>query len=180
MVSLIQKSAADGLVPLQVGTLSLTEPDFGAITMVAPFKAKGKAVSDAMKKATGVGFPAPGRSGGKAGARVVWVGMGQALVLGAPVSIPDAAITDQTDAWCVLALEGVGAADVLARLTPLDLRDAVFKRGHAARSLLGHMNCLFLRTGATRYELMVFRSMAHTAVHEIRRAMESVTAQAER
>ena len=69
------------------------------------------------------------------------------------------------------------ARAVLARLTPLDLRGSVFKTGHAARSTLGHMNCVFMRTGAARYQMMVFRSMTQTAVHEITRAMQSVTAQ---
>jgi len=174
---LIAKSACDGLLPVSMGALSLTEIDYGNVTMVAPFRGQEAAVSDALKAAIGAGFPAANRALGKAGARVVWSGLGQALVLGPTVTNTGAALVDQSDAWACLALEGDGAAAVLARLTPLDLRDGAFKRGHAARSLLGHMTCLFIRTGDARYEMLVFRSMAKTAVHEISRAMQSVTAQ---
>jgi len=87
-----------------------------------------------------------------------------------------AALTDQSDAWAVFSLQGHGVEDVLARLTPLDLNRAVFKRGHAARSLLGHMSAVILRTGENTFEIMVFRSMARTAVHELETAMRAVAA----
>ena len=180
MVRLIPRSAADGLVPVQIGGLTLSEQAPDAITLVAPFKGQDNAVSAALKSGIGAAWPAPGRATGKAGARVIWSGLGQALVLGPPVTVTGAAITDQTDAWVAFVLEGKGATDVLARLTPLDLRDSQFKRGHAARSLLGHMNCLFLRAGVMRFEMLVFRSMAVTAVHDLTRAMQSVTAQSGR
>jgi len=166
------------MLPVSVGGLALSEVEVDAITSVAPFKGQEAAVSKALDAATGCGFPAPNRMTSKAGTRVVWTGLGQAMVLGPAVSVDGAAITDQSDGWTVLALEGAGARDVLARLTPLDLRESRFKRGHVARSLLGHMNAVFICLGAERFELMVFRSMTHTAVHELTRAMESVSAQA--
>ena len=177
MGNLIAKSPCDGLVPVEAGGLRLSEVIYEAITSVAPLKGQEAKVSKALKLAIGAVMPAPNRATGKAGARVVWSGLGQALVLGPAVAPEGAAVTDQSDAWVCLALEGAGVAAVLARLTPLDLRDSQFKRGHAARSLLGHMNCLFLRSGAARYEMLVFRSMAQTAVHELTRAMQSVTSQ---
>lgn len=178
MARLIAKSPCDGLVPVEAGGLRLTEADYGAITGLAPFQGQEGAVSATLKQAIGAGLPGPNRARGRAGARVVWSGLGQALMLGPPVDPAGAAVTDQSDAWACLALDGLGAREALARLTPLDLRDSAFKRGHAARSLLGHMTCLFIRTGATRYEMLVFRSMARTAVHDLTRAMQSVAAQA--
>lgn len=89
-----------------------------------------------------------------------------------------AALTDQSDGWAVFSLQGQGVEDVLARLTPLDLNRGVFKRGHAARSLLGHMSAIFLRTGENAFQIMVFRSMARTAVHELEVAMKAVAARA--
>ncbi len=165
------------LDPVTTGGRTLKEVDYGSITSVAPFKGREREVSDALKAVVGYGLPAPNRVTGKAGARNVWSGFGQAFVLGPTVAPEGAAVTDQSDAWACLALEGGGANEVLARLTPLDLREGRFRRGHAARSLLGHMPCLFMRLGKTRYEMLVFRSMAQTAVHELGRAMEDVTAQ---
>ncbi|MCG6904137.1 MAG: sarcosine oxidase subunit gamma [Rhodobacter sp.] len=178
MPRLIAKSACDGLLPVTIGSVTLSEFSPDAITSLAPFNGRAAAVSGALKSAIGAGFPAANRCTGKAGARVAWSGIGQALVIGPRVEIDGAAMTDQTDAWACLALDGARAGEVLARLCPLDLRDSQFKTGHAARSLLGHMTGLFLRTGARRFELLVFRSMAQTAVHELTGAMTSVDAQA--
>ncbi|MFW5881818.1 MAG: sarcosine oxidase subunit gamma, partial [Roseicyclus sp.] len=70
--------------------------------------------------------------------------------------------------------------EVLARLTPIDLGEAAFAPGHAARTMLGHMSCLLLRLEADRFGLMVFRSMAGTAAHELDRAMRLAAARAAR
>ena len=124
-------------------------------------------------------LPAANRATRKAGARAIWFGREQALLVGID---PDAslakhaALTDQSDAWAVTTLTGLQATDVLARLTPLDLRDAHFKRGHTARSDLMHMNASITRTGADSFMILVFRSMAQTLLHDIQTAMEGVAA----
>jgi sarcosine oxidase subunit gamma len=178
VINLIARSPCAGLVPVTEGAATLTEVLPEAITFVAPFAGQDKAVSDALKAVIGLGFPAPNRTTAKAGARAIWVGAGQALVLGPAVVVEGAALVDQSDAFACLALEGPAARDVLARLVPVDLRDGSFKRGHTARTLLNHMTCSLTRTGAERWEVMVFRSMAGTAVHEVSEAMRRVDARA--
>ncbi len=110
---------------------------------------------------------------------MVWAGCGQALWIGTrapdPKRAATAALTDQSDAWTVVRREGAGADDALARLTPLDLREGHFKRGHTARTLVGHMTAQITRT-TKGFEIMVFRSMAGTLVHELHVAMQSVAA----
>ncbi len=176
MPSLVAKSPCDDLLPVEVGTVRLTERVPEAITWVSPFDGQAKAVSDALKSAIGAAMPAPNRTTGKSAARVIWCGPGQAMVLGPPVAPGGAAVVDQSDGWAVIVIEGDDARDVLARLTPHDLRDAIFKRGHTARTLLNHMTISLTRTGADRYEILVFRSMAKTAVHELTEAAERVAA----
>ncbi|MBF9030219.1 sarcosine oxidase subunit gamma [Rhodobacterales bacterium HKCCE3408] len=179
MADLIATTPFAGLLPLTRGETTATEIVFDAITSVAPYSGREKAVSKALAARTGAAFPEPNRTTGKADARAVWSGIGQAFVLGPRLEpIDGAAMTDQTDAWACLALEGPAARDVLARLTPLDLRPEVFEIGHAARTLLGHMACVLMRTDADRYGLMVFRSMASTCAHEIDTAMEGIAARA--
>ena len=85
-----------------------------------------------------------------------------------------AALTDQSDGWTVVELKGAGAADVLARVTPLDLRSDVFKKRHTARSDLMLMNSSITRTGDNAFVIMVFRSMAGTLLHDLQRAMEGL------
>lgn len=172
MADLIEKTAATGLLPVTHGTLTLSET-VTPLTSVMPFKGRDKSV-----RATLGAWPATGRAVKSPHGPVLWSGRGQAFVCGvAPDGLDTvAAVTDQSDAWCVLVLEGDGLEGALARLTPLDLNPAVFKRGNTARSLLGHMNALFHRVSAKRIEILVFRSMAKTAVHELEHAMKSIAA----
>lgn len=177
MLELTAKSACDGLLPKTIGGVTLSEIVFDAITSVAPLGGQETAVSDALKAQMGAAFPKPNRTTGTAKKRAVFSGRGQALVLGPKLDpIAGAAMTDQTDAWACVVLEGEAARDVLARLVPIDLRPDVFKTGHAARTLLMHLNVVLMRTGADRYGIMAFRSMAKTLVHDLETAMEAVAA----
>jgi sarcosine oxidase subunit gamma len=175
---LVAKSPCEGLLPVTAGDVTLSEILVEAITSVAALKGQDKAVSATLKDAAGVGLPAPNRTTSKGGVRSVWTARGQAFVLGPAVGpVKGAAVTDQSDGWAVMELSGAGAAAVLARLVPLDLREDVFKTGHTARTLLRHMTCSLTRTGTAKWEIMVFRSMAVTAVEELHTAMKSVAAQ---
>ncbi len=177
MVDLIAKSPCDGLLPLTIGTTTLTEETSGALTSIGPLKGQEKALSAALKKAHGMAAPAPGRATGKAGERALWFGNRMILLQGpaTDAALADhAAVVDQSDAWAVVNISGAGAVDVLARLVPLDLRAGTFKRGHTARSQLGHMNASITRTGPESFQIMVFRSMAGTLLHDLKQAMAAV------
>ncbi|MBO6602498.1 MAG: sarcosine oxidase subunit gamma [Roseicyclus sp.] len=181
MARLIAKSAAAGLLPIEIGTVTLTEETPAAITALMPFAGQLRALSAAFKAAHGVPFPGPNRSSAKGGTRVCWSGLDEAFLIGDPAQADladHAAVVDQTDAWAVLHLEGKDAAEVLARLTPINLGREHFKRGHAARSLIGHMTALIIRTGAQGFTILIFRSMAATAIHELDVAMRGVAARA--
>ncbi|WP_435660385.1 sarcosine oxidase subunit gamma [Leisingera caerulea] len=179
MAELTAKSPCDRLLPVTIGGMSLTEEQPGSMWIVAPFKGQQEALSKALEAAHGMAFPAVNRATGKAGSRAVWFGRDMALLMG---PAPDAslakhaALTDQSDAWAVVRLDGQGAEDVLARLVPVDLRSRGFKRGHTARTELKHMMASLTRTGPQAFQIMVFRSMAKTLVHDLKTAMEAVTA----
>ena len=175
MARLVAKTPAHDLVPVEIGTCRLTEKVYEAITWVAPYDGMANAVSEAI----GLPFPGPGQMSGGGPHLALWVGPGQALVLGAPVAPDGAAHADQSSGWAVLMLSGAQARDVLARLTPLDLRESAFPENRTARTLLGHMTASLTRIAPQKFEIMVFRSMANTAVHEIARAMKGVAARAD-
>lgn len=176
MVELKETSPCAGLLPLTIGTVTLDEMSPGELTSLSPF---GDAVdlSAALEKAHGMAWPEPNRSTGKEGARCLWFGRGEALLVG---PAPDAtlakhgAVVDQSDAWAVVSLKGQGAVDVLARLVPVDLRDGVMKRGHTLRSQVMHMNASITKLGPDHFMIMVFRSMAGTLVHDLKGAMAAV------
>lgn len=179
MGELAAKTPLDGMVALQVGAVTLEEVDLGVVTSLAPFKGRADAAGALLQSAHALAWPAPGRATGKDGAYAIWFGR-EMVVLAGPA--PDAgfgdvvAVTDQSDAWTAVRLSGVGAEDVLARLVPVDLSAASFKRGHTARTQIQHMNGSVTRVGADAFLIMVFRSMAGTLLHDLRRAMDSVAA----
>lgn len=163
---------------MTLGGVTLAEVSVGSITSVAVLASGAKAVAKGLKP-LGLAMPAPNTFAEKKGARLVWTGRDQAFLIGADCPpLEGAAVTDQSDGWAVLGLSGVAAVDVLARLVPLDLRLAAFPVGSAVRSGLNHMNAVILRTGDYAFEVMVFRSMARTAWHEMETTISMVAARA--
>ncbi|AUQ61837.1 sarcosine oxidase subunit gamma [Phaeobacter inhibens] len=179
MVELRVKTPCAGLLPLEVGELSLTEAPGEGMTTLAPYAGQVAALSAALEAAHGLRWPAPNRSHAKAGARIIWFGREMALLSGTrpdPALAEHAALTDQSDGWAVVRLEGAQGDAVLARLCPVDLRPSVFKRGHTARCELKHMAASITRLGPKTLQIMVFRSMAETLVDDLKTAMEAVAA----
>ncbi len=179
VAELIAKSPCAGLLPITVSGLTLTEEDIGHLTSLAPYSGQHKALGTALEAAHGLKLPAAGRSTGKAGCRAIWFGRDMVLLAGPapdPALAGHAALSDQSDAWAVVRLEGDKAEDVLARLCPVDLRSKTFKRGHTARTELRHMMASVTRIGANSFQIMVFRSLAQTLAHDLKTVMEAVAA----
>lgn len=179
MPELIATSPLAGHPPLVLAGTTLVERLPGQITSVAPFRGQGAAVAKALK-VHGLSFPAPNRIVSSGQARLVWTGRDQAFLIGAaPTGLsPHAALTDQSDGWAMLGLDGPQAEAALARIIPIDVRAAVFAPGHAARVPFNHMSCVLMRTGAEAFEVLVFRSMARTAWHEVQVALTGLAARA--
>jgi sarcosine oxidase subunit gamma len=179
VAELITRTPAQGLVPVAAPGALLTEAAPAPIWSVAPFRGQGAALSAALERAHGLPLPAPGTMHAKGALRVAWAGRDMAFLMGAT---PDAALaahaalTDQSDGWAHLVLEGSAARDVLARLVPIDLAPVSCPAGAARRTLLGHMAALILHPGGDRFEMLVFRSMAGSAVQDLTRAMRAVAA----
>ncbi|NIZ15397.1 sarcosine oxidase subunit gamma [Phaeobacter sp. HF9A] len=179
MMELTETSPCAGLLPLRIGGWALEEVPPGALTLIAPYKGQEQALSAALEAVHGMGFPAPNRSHAAREASLIWFGRAQALLIGPPAAedlAPLAALTDVSDGWAMVRLEGAGAEDVLARLVPLDLRPQVFEIGHSARTELKHMMASITKVEENAFQIMVFRSLARTLVHDLKRAMEAVAA----
>ncbi len=173
MADLIPTPALDH-PPLTNGGVTLAPVDPGPIHAILPFPG-GRAAVDAALAPLGLAFPPANRWQGSGPARIVWTGREAAFLLGAPPPDLPAAVSDQSDGWAALRLTGPGAVEVLARLTPLDLRRAA--PGHAARAALFHQP-MVLMAEEGGFLILVFRSMARTAWHEIAGAMARVAARA--
>ncbi|EAR50672.1 sarcosine oxidase, gamma subunit family protein [Oceanicola granulosus HTCC2516] len=177
MVKLTALGPFDGLLPREIGGVTLTALDLGPAFSVAPYRGRAQEVSEALEAALGLPLPAPNRATEAAGgARAVWTGPGQALVLAQWLpDLPGAAVSEQGDGLAALRAGGPAAETVLARLVPVDLRPRALEEGHTVRTLVGHMTASVTRT-AQGLEIMVFRSMAATLVDELVEAAEGVAA----
>lgn len=172
------RGATAGLLPVTHGTVTLSEAPAQPMTSVMPYPGQVAAVEAALQEAHGLSFPAPGQVTQAGDVRCLWTGQAEAWLVG--VAPPDrlaglAALSDQGDGWVVLHLTGQGAAEVLARRVPLDLRPARFGVQACARSLLGHAAIHLCRI-EEGFEIRGFRSMARTLVRELADAMAAVAA----
>jgi heterotetrameric sarcosine oxidase gamma subunit len=168
--SLISKSPLFGLAPFKAGGVVLAEVVVDRMISVA---GQGKALDKALEK-MGLAMPGLNACMTGAGGVLVWTGRDQAFLLGEAADLGKvAAVTDQSDGWAHLSLEGDFAA-ALARLMPVDLRG--FGPGQALRAPLGHMQAVIFCTMPGRVDLLVFRSMAQTAWDEISHAMQHLAA----
>jgi sarcosine oxidase subunit gamma len=174
---LIAKTALSGKKPATFAGTTLAEGDPGPVASIALFPGQDKAAAKALKP---LAFPSPNSFTENGSARLVWTSRDQAFLIGAEPPALDgiAAVTDQSGGWATLTLTGTMAAEALMRLVPLDLRVQAFGVGQAARAPLGHMQSVLFRTAPDSFTLMVFRSMARTAWHEIEVALRSLAARA--
>jgi len=142
--------------PIEIGdsVLACSQPE--NILSIAPFKGQGMAVNDALKAVIKLALPSVGKIKSKKNARVMWAGQGQWFVVGdvgmeilTETLDAKAAVTDQSDGWVVLTLNGADASEVLARLCSLDL-DAL-EKGQTARAEFAHMmSCITPIAGGSR------------------------------
>ena len=154
--------------------MTLAEVDAGPITSVAVFPGGAKAVAKGLK-ALGLAMPGAeqlcrkeGRADRLDRARPGLSDRGRSRP-----ALEGAAVTDQSR-----RLGGAGA--VRARARWMCWRGwcrwtcgwRPFRWGGRFGRGLNHMNAVILRTGDHAFEIMVFRSMARTAWHEIETAMQ--------
>ncbi len=182
MVKLQEKSAfADQGLPFEAGGITVTGIDLAEMISVSPQTGMQDQVSKTLEKAVGVGLSDIGKWQAAGDVTVIWTGRGQWFVVG-PEGLSDklaklsgrAGMTGQADGWAVAQVTGKGALEVMARLCPLDFE--AMQVGDAARSEFQHMQSV-IRVIEGGFEVMVFRSMARTFVHDLKGAMTSVAAQ---
>lgn len=181
MVDLQARSPVADMLPISAGSVTLTEsrPEF--VTLLQPRAGRSSELSAALETVHGMKLPELGGSTSSGSVRVLWFAREQYLLVGDRPANPDlssvAALTDQSDAWIVLALSGSGSADVLARHCPLDLRSDRFAVGQTARVPVAHLPSVLVKLD-NGFEVIVMQSLARSAVHHLGEAMTSVAAQA--
>lgn len=162
-------------MPLHFGTIIAAAVPMQTMTSIAPFRDREADVSAKIEAVTGTGLPPIGKVSKGQSFEIAWAGYGIYFAFGTKLDpLPGAAMTDQSDAWAGVDISGAQSADMLARLVPVDLPR--MPKDTAARTMLGHMNCLLIKDDDARFRIFVFRSMAGTAAHELEAAMRAIAA----
>ncbi len=130
--------------------------------------------------------PAPGRTASGDGMTFLWTGHEQWFVeapesaLGGLEALlretfgDSAAVTEQSDAWASLRLEGPATRAVLEKLCPLDLHPVAFPPGATGRTTLEHVSAIITsRDDRGRFSILTPRSSAGSFLHHLHQAADS-------
>lgn len=167
--------------------------DFATVTRAAPrgmitFRGDitSSAVKTAVKAATGVAIPKAGKVAGDAGGGVLWMSPDEVLLmvrygdvqgtitqLNRDLEKSHILVADVSDARAVFRVEGIHAAQVLARLCPVDFHPDSFGIATMRRTRLAQVAAAVWRDG-TGFDVVCFRSVADYADAILRRAAMSV------
>ena len=182
MVDLYTTAAAATALPLKIGTVYVEEVET-SLFLVGPFDKKLKQAAAVLVTQMGLEWPTVHVVKHTGVAYALWFDHAHIALMGVEPSaklLRYAAVTDVSDGWCIVDISGPEVRDVLARVTPLDMRIKSFKTGMTQRSMLMHMQASISCLGKSHFRVMVFRSMALTVVHDLAVAMESVAARTQK
>lgn len=129
-------------------------------------------VQNAAVAAAGLEFPNQGHANSIDDRGLAWMSRDEVLVMcpasGTPAVMAQmtktleaqhAMVTDVSDARALFRIEGTRAREVLAKLTPVDLRPSHFPPGRFIRTRLAQVACAFWATGENSFDLFAFRSV---------------------
>ena len=165
LASALPGAAFDGAVRVEDAGLR------GMITL------KGDLASSDLKNAAtgvaGVDFPGHGEANCVGEKGLCWMAPDELLVLVPYADVGDALSKIETtlagkhhlaanvsDARALFYVSGDGAREVLAKLTPADLRPGTFKTGQMRRTRLAQVPAAFWMRDAETFEVICFRSVA--------------------
>ncbi|VAW12970.1 hypothetical protein MNBD_ALPHA09-1782 [hydrothermal vent metagenome] len=178
-LSLAAQSPLGG-VELETGGVKIAEITGRAIVSITTPKGGGPTLDTAMASAFKCKLPAAGQSTRSpvAGSQFLWMQSDQIFVLfdhDGPDPVAEVAkrlkgaayLTDQSDAWAMIAVRGKNSRLALERICPVDLHGAVFLQGAVARTMMEHMAAIILCEGRQEFVLMSPRSSSKSFFHAL-------------
>lgn len=84
-------------------------------------------------------------------------------------------LTDQSDSWAALRIEGPRSRAALERICPLDLAPGNFPPGTVARTVMEHLGVIMLCEAVDKYLLLSARSSADNFLHAVETSARNVT-----
>jgi len=83
-------------------------------------------------------------------------------------------LTDQSDSWVALRIEGPQVRTVLERICPIDLHPDSFPQGRVVRTIMEHLATLVLCDAVDSFVLLSPRSSAQSFLHAIETSVRNV------
>ena len=169
----------------ELGVFLVERTGFSIASIVAG-KGKAEAVAAAVKSAFGIDLPLTPRRHDRNGLAFIWAGPEKWLALSRNKDAQSegaqsegdfaktlsgilaglAAVSDQTDGRCVIAISGSRARDVLAKGLPIDLHFRVFQPGDTALTRAAHIDLqIWQIDNRPSYEIAVLRSFGRSFWH---------------
>jgi len=84
-------------------------------------------------------------------------------------------LSDQSDSWVTLRINGDNCRDALERICPLDIHPDAFSIGTVARTSMEHMGVIILREDENSFLLMSLRSFANSFLHAVTTSINNIS-----
>jgi sarcosine oxidase subunit gamma len=153
-----------GLIGAAGPGIRLSERQVRSIWLIAAWPDRLAAVGAAAAEAAGVGAaPGPGASATGRGGTLMrteplkWMLVSDSDMPRLAMDEADGTVLDLGHARTVIHVSGPRAADLMARMVPLDLRTAKFPEGAVAGTMLHHLGVTILARGGG-YDIFALRS----------------------
>ncbi len=169
----------------QIAGTRLAEVTDRALVSIAVPLGGEAALAEALRAVFGAEPPAVGHVAQSADGEARFLGLARDQIFAllparGPLAAPDLAarlgpvayLTDQTDAWVMLRLEGPLARAALERTCMLDLE--ALPPGRVARTVMEHLGTIVVREGPERFLLMSASSSARSFLHCIETSLRNV------
>lgn len=182
----LSAALSPGRLGVAGGEAGVTVTEISHFGLVQVMARRGRAadVAKAAKKGWGVSPPERPAAVTAKEATLVWSGPDQFLVLTGARDIADAvaplrtifaglaSLSDQSGGRALIRMSGAKVRDVLAKVSSVDLHEAVFPVGAAAATSIDHTGVNLWRgpdaeDGSPTYNLLVFTSFADSLWHTL-------------
>lgn len=163
----------------QYGRTQVSEIESTAIYSLALSK-DSSAAKQAVEQAVSAQWPDVGNTSTSADGKTRLLGLQQdqvfaildcdndlSKVANAPSAGEAVYITDQSDSWAGLVLNGSESVSALERICPIDLHPTAFPVGHVTRTSMEHLAVIISRIADDTYLLLSPASSARSFLHAV-------------
>lgn len=159
--------------------------DKALVSIAEPLNGAGP-LNKKLKSAYGTVKPNVGKSTTSKDGKLQFLGLQSDMTLALfdhPGGLADKAIkavlgdvgyyTDQSDAWVMIEISGIGSIAALERICPLNLAQDAFMKGDVARTVMEHLGVIIMRQSMDQFFLASAVSSADSLLHALVLSVEN-------